>query len=337
MLGRIRQATSDFDFTALLSGTKPETPATDIPADPLPRQAAPLDIPFDIAFEAPPASPTGEKPAAPEPVAYNPFLIEEPAPPVAPPPVETAPDHLQQRAAEDTRGPIQFDQSFMRSQPALPAARPLAAPVAPPAQPAARPAPVVYARPASPLPAAMTRLTLFFLAILIGGAVGGGLGALLEWFTPIRILSVPARYAVVKPSAAGTSPMSSSTALARRDGSRGRGRSRAAAKPAPAKPAPAAAVVKTSVAPKALEAYRRYLLIPVGLLLLAGLFWICGGPEALGEFEDVGYWGAAAASLALAVLCGLLAVMVTMDLRAANAPPSAPRSIGRGLSARNSA
>jgi hypothetical protein len=328
MLGRIRQATSDFDFTALLSGTKPESHTVDVPPQPIQRSVPPLDRslvqePASHVPEAPP-QPAANVPSAPapEPVAYNPFLIEGVAvPSVAEPKPSPAPAPESTRPSEDLSGLIQFNQSF--SQPAMPAATPLTGPMTPTAQPArSAPAPVVYSRPAASLPAAMTRLTLFLAALVIGGVVGGGIGALLEWVTPIRVLSIPKTYVSSAP------PVAVAPAEAPAPPRRVRRSARRSAHPAtaaPVKPAPTVAVVKSGPAPNALESYKRYLLIPVGLLLLAGLFWICGGPEALGEFEDVGYWGAASASLALAILCGMLATMVTLDLRAANAPQPAAR------------
>jgi hypothetical protein len=329
MLGRIRQATSDFDFTALLSGTKTDDSA----ATPAAESPPAANLPFEIPGASEPvvesaSAPVIEKPVAPEPVAYNPFLVESPVERAAEP--QSGMQVEPPRAQAEPEGPIQFDHSFIRSQPALPAAAPLTGPVQPVAQPAAQPArpapaPVNYARPAASLPAAMTRLTLFLCALLVGGTVGGGLGLILERFTPVRILSIPKVYALPAPVASVDQPPSAPTS---KRSTRKHGR---AVKAAPAKPATPATVVMTSSPPKALEAYRRYLLIPGGLLLLAGLFWICGGPEALGELEEVGYWGAAAASLALAVLCGLLGVMVLLDLRAASAPQHGAQSAERAV------
>jgi hypothetical protein len=80
--------------------------------------------------------------------------------------------------------------------------------------------------------------------------------------------------------------------------------------------------------PDPLQPYRAALTVPLVAVGALSLFWVLGGPQLGGGFEQTAYWLSALAVFVVALWCGMTASMITLEVRAAKpAPPTAVRSL----------
>jgi hypothetical protein len=276
MLGRIRKATGDFDFSALISGGRQRSTAQDsagrggpvptIEYNPL-YEPDPTDTvpPLSKLWEAPPMPPAREEPAQIpewERARPAPTTSRKPYPGIYEP-IDDEPAYVRVARARSRR---RHREPYVRS--------------------------------------VVTRLLLCVWAVLFGGCLGAGGGPIVERFGDYRALPVEFRAA----SQHSTPPAAAKPARPARQ--KRSSRQRHAARPVPSrKQAP-----QQPVDP--LAPYRSVLLLPLLGLAAISLLWILGAPDLLGDWDRSGYMTAAFAVFGLSIWCGLTGMMITLELRA---------------------
>jgi len=277
MLGRIRQASGNFDFSALTGGgrrrdarTSGSASAPDS-ADVVPYN--PLYVPEE-GDSVPPISALWKQPDQPAPGPdLNPIPEWERAKPRPKPSARPIPSIYE--SIEDADQYIPMPRARRRRRERVPFAR-----------------------------AALTRLMLCIWTLLFGASLGVGAGPIVESTTHYRALPTFGRAA---PTSAQVTARSAKASTSNR---RAR-RTRQAPKPAAAK-RPSQPAQQTQ---DPWSDYRTPLTVPLIAILVISLLWVFGAPNLLGDYDMAGYRTAAFLVFAHSIWCGLAGIMTTLELR----------------------
>lgn len=281
MLARIRKATGEFDFTALISGARTSGAGSQagVSGTPAGVDSGAIPAEYDPIYRGEPDDPRSSL-----------ARLWDPPPPEAPEP-ELIPIPSWQRA----------------NVPESPSIHPVPTICVRGGEPelapwGARRDQVGYAR------AAYSRLLLCFWTLLMGICLGVGVGTFVERFTSVRAVNrVVSVSSPAKPKTGGLKPTKAKT----------RDLGRRTAIIAGSKPSIARAPANLKHDSNPLQPYRAPLAVPVLVAAALSLFWVVGGPQLGGAFEHAAYWLSAVAVFGVALWCGMTTSMITLELRAA--------------------